>query len=173
MNQQRILVVFHSSSGNTKKVAEAIAAGLTADLEQIRERNPHPVDIKGKGFKNFLNMGRAVMGGRSQRTVEIEEAAHDPAAYDLVIVGTPVYANTLPAPSRAYLETYSEHLPEIAFFCTGEDPNNSHIFELMAEACGKEPVARLPFHAPQVREDTFAPRVDEFLTLLPLKDKEA
>jgi flavodoxin len=173
MNEQRILVVFHSSSGNTKQVAEAIAAGLTADLEQIRERNPHPVDIKGKGFKNFLNMGRAVMGGRSQRAAEIEEAAHDPAAYDLVIVGTPVYANTLPAPSRAYLETYSEHLPEVAFFCTGEDPNNSHIFELMAEACGKQPVARLPFHAPLVREGAFAPRVEEFLDLLPVSDKEA
>ena len=173
MNKERILVVFHSSSGNTKKVAEAIAAKLSADLEQIREQNPRPVDIKGKGFKNFLNMGRAVMGGRAQRAAEIEDAQRDPADYDLVIVGTPVYANTLPTPSRAYLETYGDRLPEVAFFCTGEDPNNRHVFELMAEASGREPVARLPFHAPLVREDVFGPRVEEFLALLPIEYQEA
>ncbi|MGC9348111.1 MAG: flavodoxin family protein [Anaerolineae bacterium] len=173
MTEQRILVVFHSSSGNTKKVAEAVAARLSADLEQIRERDPHPVDIKGKGFGNFLNMGRAVMGGKSKRAAEIEDAQYNPADYDLMIVGTPVYANTLPAATRAYLETYADRLPQVAFFCTGEDPNNRHIFELMATASDKQPVAWLPFHAPQVREGTFASRVEEFLTLLPTGNQEA
>jgi flavodoxin len=173
MDRQHILVVFHSSSGNTKKVAEIVAARLSADLEQIRERDPHPVDIRGKGFRNFLNMGRAVMGGKSKRAAEIQDAQHDPADYDLVIVGTPVYANTLPSATRAYLESYTDRLPQVAFFCTGEDPNNRHIFELMATASNTQPVAWLPFHAPQVREGTFTPRVEEFLALLPVDSQEA
>ena len=67
-------------------------------------------------------MGRVVMGGRRQRTVPLEPAQHDPAAYDLVVVWTPVYANTLPAEPRSYLVQQRDKLERVAFFCTGEDP---------------------------------------------------
>lgn len=161
--QKKILVVFHSASGNTKKVAEAIAARLGADLEQIRPVKPIDVDIKGKGTDNFLNMGRVVFAGMTKKKAAIEEPVHDPTTYDLVIVGTPVYANTLPAPTRAYLARYKSQFKTTAFFCTGEDPNNQHIFELMEAACEQTPIATLPFHAPDISADAYAGRVAEFV----------
>jgi flavodoxin len=158
------LVVYHSSSGNTRKVAEAIAAALGADLEPIRTQKPVDVDIKGKGLDNFLNMGRVVMGGRLGRDVAIKDPLYDPSGYALVVVGTPVYANSLPAPVRAYLSSHRGGFKSLAFFCTGEDPANAHIFELMEKAAGQAPEVRQPFHAPAVREDRFLAHVTTFVS---------
>jgi flavodoxin len=166
MVNTRILVVYYSSSGNTKKVSDALAEQLEADLERIQPETLVEVDIKGKGMQNFLNMGRAVFGGMTKREAVIAEASYDPADYDLVVVGTPVYANTLPAPVRAYLTAHGADFSRVAYFCTGEDPNNAHIFELMAEASGRDPVARYPFHAPDVRNDAFAPALTAYVQAL-------
>ncbi len=162
----RVLVVYYSSSGNTQKVSEALAEKLGADLDRIQPQDPVEVDIKGKGLKNFLNMGRAVFGGMMKREAVIAEADRDPLDYDLVVVGTPVYANTLPAPVRAYLTAHGADFPRVAYFCTGDDPNNAHIFELMAEASGREPLARYPFHAPDIRNDAFAPALMAYVQAL-------
>jgi len=166
MDGERTLVIFHSSSGNTKKAGQAIAEALSADIEQIREINPRPVDIKGKGLGNFLNMGRAVFPAIRGRTTPIEEAQQDPAGYDLILIGTPVYAGSLPGPVRAYIEQYRPQLREVAFFCTGEDPHNEKIFQQMEEACGKAPRAVFAFHAPKVRVGEFGPQVEEFIAKL-------
>ena len=86
---KKVLVVYYSYSGNTRKLGRAIAEALGADAEEI-------VDLKQKhgpalflvgGFKAFL-----------KRTTKIASATHDPRAYDLVIVGSPVYAGNMPSP---------------------------------------------------------------------------
>jgi flavodoxin len=163
MEGKQVLVVFHSSSGNTRKVAEAIAEALPADIEQIREVHPRPVDIKGSGLGNLLNMGRVVFAVRGGRATPIEEAQHDPADYGLIVVGTPVYAGSVPGPVRAYLETYRPNFREVAFFCTGEDPNNAGVFERLEGICGKAPRAVCAFHAPKVKAGEFLPQVEEFV----------
>jgi len=168
VSEKRILVVYYTSAGSTGKVARALATELGADLEAIQPEKRVDVDIKGKGLRNFGNMGRVVMGGRRQRTVPLAPAQHDPAAYALVVVGTPVYANTLPAEPRSYLVQQRDKLAKVAFFCTGEDPANAHVFDLMAEACGRTPVAIQPFHAPRVKADDIADDLTAFAARLAL-----
>lgn len=166
VNGKKTLVVFHSSSGNTEKVSQAIGEALSADVEQIRPVRPFHVDIKGKGLGNLVNISRAALGGMTARAASIEEPLHDPANYDLILIGTPVYANSLPAPVRAYIEQYRLKFKEVAFFCTGEDPNNEHIFELLEEACGQAPRTSFPFHAPKIRADEFHSQVEAFIASL-------
>ncbi|MDY7078506.1 MAG: hypothetical protein SXV54_16445 [Chloroflexota bacterium] len=162
MHKKQILVVFHSSAGNTNKVAQAIAEALSADLEQIQEVTPRPVDIKGRSWGNFLNMGRVVFAAIRRRSVPIHDAQRDPADYDLTLVGTPVYAGSLPGPTRAYLERYGARCQAVAFFCTGEDPRNERIFELMEAACAKSPLAVRAFHTPEIRAGEFQSQVEAF-----------
>jgi hypothetical protein len=135
-------------------------------VEQIRPVKPFHVDIKGKGLGNLVNISRAALGAMRARTRSIEEAQHDPAGYDLILIGTPVYADSLPAPVRAYIERYGSRFKEIAFFCTGEDPDNEHIFELLEEACGQAPRTSFPFHAPQIRAGKFHSQVEAFIARL-------
>ena len=84
----------------------------------------------------------------------------------MIVIGTPVYAGSIPGPVRAYLERYQSGFNEVAFFCTGEDPNNVRVFEQMEEVCGRAPKAVFAFHAPKIRANEFLPQVEEFISRL-------
>ena len=74
----RALVVFYSLTGMTRRVAQALAAELGAQVEEIRCPNYRP------GFFGFWQAGYA--SWRS-RIPEIGPRAHNPSDYDLVVVG--------------------------------------------------------------------------------------
>ena len=123
---------------------------------------PLEVNIHGKSVGNFINIVRAGMRAQRGYTADIQPLAHDPADYDLVIIGTPVYGSRLPAPARAFCEQYGARLKTTAFFCTGESPTNELVFELLQQACGKTPKATYPFHAPKILANEFMPQVEAF-----------
>jgi len=166
MSEKRVLVVFHSVTGRAKAVAEAVSELLAADLEQIREVQPIAVDLHGKGLTNFMNMGRVVMPALRGRATPIHEAQFDPAAYDLVIVGTPVYAGSLSGPARAYLQRYGAGFKSVAFFATGEDPNQSKVFPQMESASGQAPRVTAGFKVSAVKSGEFREQVKEFVASL-------
>lgn len=166
MSDKKLLVVYYSSSGNTERVAQAIAEALDADLEGIQEVRPTEVDLHGKGVGNFLSMGKTAFNALSGRAVGIKELEHSVADYDLVVVGTPVYAGSLSGPVRAFLEKACGKMKTVAFFCTGDDPANEKVFVQMQEVCGISPKAVTPFHAPEVRAGAFQPQVEAFVSQL-------
>jgi len=103
------LVVFYSRTGNTKFVAEEIAAELGADLEEI-------VDLKSRGGKiGWISAGRDASGNRQTR---IGETKRDPKDYDLVVVGTPVWAWSPSAAVRTYLAKHDFTEKNVALFFT-------------------------------------------------------
>ncbi|HNT75764.1 MAG TPA: flavodoxin [Anaerolineae bacterium] len=161
--EPRILIVFYTSSGNTQKVAEAMATALSADWEKLRMLKPLEANIHGKSVGNFINIMRAGMHARGGHKADIQPLTHHPADYDLVIIGTPVYGGCLPAPVRAFCEQYGAQLKTTAFFCTGESLTNELVFELLQQASGKTPKATYAFHAPQILTGKFLPQVAEFV----------
>ena len=103
------LVVYYSLTGNTRHVAEAIAAALNADLEIIEDT-----------FNRDTSLGRprsAIEGLLGLRS-SITPPKHDLSEYDLVVVGTPVWSARLSSPVRAYLSQQRASLKRVAFFCT-------------------------------------------------------
>ena len=103
------LVVYYSRSGNTKKVAETMARELKADLQQL-------VDKRGRsGLFGFLRAGRDAM---KKRTTELQPLNLNPKDYDLILVGTPVWASN-PAPAvRAFLHSHDLSGKKVALVCT-------------------------------------------------------
>lgn len=134
MAEPHVVVAYYSQYGHTERVAEELAAALGATLEPIVS-----VDLR-HGIFGFLLQGWSAIRGRPAR---LEPIRHDPAAADLVIVGSPVWANHLSTPVRAYLERYGRACKAVAFFVTlgGEQPDQA--LQDMAEACGRRPVAQL------------------------------
>ena len=77
------LVIYYSRTGNTKFVAEEITAELGAYIEEI-------VDLKSReGRPGWLS---ATRDGTGNRQTNIAETKRYPTNYDLIVVGTPVWA---------------------------------------------------------------------------------
>ncbi len=78
----RILVVYYSRTGATKFVAQAIASELSADIEEIVDQK------KREGKIGWMKAGRDAMQEKQTEIATVKTLAY----YDLIILGTPVWA---------------------------------------------------------------------------------
>jgi len=76
-------IIYHSETGNTKKVAKAVAAATGADL----------IEVKTVSYYSMMAMyTTGINKARKGEPDEIEPAEIDVSGYDLVVIGTPVWA---------------------------------------------------------------------------------
>src|SRR3990172_13104609 len=104
---KKILVAYYSRTGTTRKVAELIAQKLGAELEEIKDT------VDRSGIKGYLLSGR---DATLKRLTELYPIAKNPADYDLVLVGTPIWSWNVSAPIRTYVTQQKNNLKSIAYF---------------------------------------------------------
>ena len=105
----KVLVVYYSRTGNTRFVAEAVTQSLEADIEEIK-------DGKNRmGVFGFLRCGYEAI---FKKLTDIEVSGKNPEEYDLIIVGSPVWAGRLSSPVRTYLHLHGHKFKNVAFFIT-------------------------------------------------------
>jgi flavodoxin len=149
----RLLVVYYSRTGITKKIAGSIASTLDADLDEIVDQT------KRSGLLGYLRSG---FQASFQRRVPIGPAIRDPAKYDLVAIGTPVWDRALSSPVRSYLHRHRNSFHDVAFFCTCGGRGADRVFAQMTELCTSRPVATLVVLDREV--DQAGPMIDRFAT---------
>jgi flavodoxin len=133
---QKALVVYFSRTGRTRRVAEEIAARCAADLEGVE-------DVRSRsGIFGYLRSAREALSGT---LVDIRPVTKDAGDYDLVVLGTPVWASHVCSPMRAYLTANRGRLRRVAFFATEGGSGADKVFREMAELCGLQPVASAVF----------------------------
>lgn len=148
------LVSYYSRTGTTRKVAEKLASLLKCDIEEIHDTTNR------KGKLGWLRSGN---DARSKKLTKLEKVNNDPASYDIVIIGTPIWNNTMSAPIRTYCTQYKDRFNSVAFFCTYQYTGDTP-FEEMESLCGKTPVATLKLHRKQeVEVDQYIKKVEEFV----------
>lgn len=157
MAEQRTLVVYYSRTGTTRQVAQRLANAFYADTEEIVATGNHA------GALGYL---RAVIEARWRMPAAIAAAKKDPSAYDLVIIGTPVWAWSLSSPVRAWLAANTTRLPDVAFYCTLGGAGSENAFAQMQEITGKPPRATLAVNAADVIADRYAPALASFVMAL-------
>ncbi len=154
---RKALVVFYSRTGTTRRIAEALAAALGCDCEAI---------VAAEGYTGLFGVTRALIEAMWKSPARIAAPKLDPAAYDLVILGTPVWAWSVAPPMRAYLAANKNNLPQVAFFCTLGGRGSDSAFAQMQAAAGKPPRATAAFTVADVLTARFQPRLAAFVQTL-------
>jgi len=143
----KTLVVYYSRTGNTKRIGDEIAAALKADVEELQDGKSR------SGPFGFLMAGREAM---KKTPVELQPLAHDPAAYDMVVVGSPIWANGICSPVRTFLAQHRTSLKKVAWFCTSgsvQPGYASNGFDAMTEESGQTPAATLGLGRQEIKGD--------------------
>jgi len=132
--RRSILVVSYSRTGHTRYLAQQIAEQCGADQEEIVDR------VGRRGLLGYL---RSLVEAVLRLSAPIAPSKRAPRDYELVIVGTPVWAWHLSSPVRAYLRRHRGEARRMAFFCTYGGSGQARVLDEMAKLCGRPPLATL------------------------------
>jgi len=149
---KRTLIVYHSRSGHTRRVAQALATRLGADLDEIRIVQP---------LDGVLGYVMCAIESLAALTPALRPAQRNPADYDLVVVGTPVWFWDVSSPVRSWLERHPLRRP-LAFFCTMGASGGERAFATMARLAGRPPLATLALRERNL-DGPFESQVDGFV----------
>jgi flavodoxin len=134
-------VIYYSCTGNSTLVAEILKAELNADTFRIETLD----DKKRKGFALMFWGGSQVFTGKKP---PLKPLSVDISAYDLVILGTPVWAGS-PSPALAsFLDTNSITGKKIALFCCHGGGKGKALDKLKALLNGNTIIGEIDFIVP-------------------------
>ncbi len=149
----RTIVAFYSRTGTTKKVAEAIAEKIGADIEEIKDT------VVRSGAMGYLRSGRDAMKKRLTKIEPVKLAADH---YDLVIIGTPIWGWNISSPARAYITEQKDKFKKVAFFCTMGGSGDKRAFPEMEKIIGRKPEVTLALRTTDVVKENFSDKVEKF-----------
>jgi flavodoxin len=151
----KALVVYYSRSGHTKKVGETIADMLSCDREEIIDT------VKRSGLIGWLRSGYQ---NKRKLFTKIEALERDISGYDLVIIGTPVWAGTASVPVRTFVHRYKDNLDNVAFFSVHGGKEAQDEFNEMETLSGKKPVCLLSLCEKEVNNEGYFIGAKQFAT---------
>ncbi len=149
----KILVAYYSRTGTTRKVAAMLAQKLGAEVEEIKDT------VDRSGVKGYFISGRDAM---KKKLTKLEALKLDPAEYEAVVIGTPIWAGKMATPVRTYLAENTGKFKKTAFFCTMGSSGDEKAFAEMGEIIGQKPVGTLALKTREVATNNFEKQTQEF-----------
>lgn len=119
-------VVYYSLEGNTKFVATQIAKEMNADLLELRSVKKYATS----GPMKYVVGGKDAMTGKKP---ELESYSFQKENYDLIIIGTPVWASVCAPPIRTFLAKEDLSSIKVAFFACSGGGGTKKCFDQMVE----------------------------------------
>jgi flavodoxin len=153
INSMKTLIIYYSRTGFTKKVAEVLQQKLNCDIEEIFDTTDR------SGMKGYLLAGRDAM---KQKLTTLKETKLSPTDYDLVVIGTPLWAFTMSTPIKTYLNQNKDKFKKVAFFLTSGSTPGTKTFTDMAKEISQTPVATLELRTKEVMDNKIEEKINEF-----------
>lgn len=150
----KTLLVYYSRTGNTKKIAVAISEALNCDIEEIVDKD------KRSGIIGYI---KSVYHASRGKIAVIEEPKYELSQYELVIVGTPVWAGKMAVPVKAYLNKNMDKIPLLACFCTCGGRGIESTIDDIAGYTNINPMASFGLKSPQMKDGSYKNTVEKFV----------
>ena len=150
--KMRAIVVYYSLTGNSAYVAKKVSDLLDADMLRIETKKEFPKE----GARKFLWGGKSAVMGEMP---DLLPYAFDPDAYDIVILGCPVWASNPAPPVKTFVRNNLQVLQKkqvSAFLCFGGGGADK-AFARLEKQLGKDLMTKLvlvdPKDAPDAAND--------------------
>jgi len=150
----RALYVYYSRSGTTKKAAEMFARRTNAKSEEIKD------GMDRKGISGYFKSAKEAF---RKEIIPIEPMKLDPSQYEIVVIGSPIWAGTISSPVRSYLEKNKGKFKRVGFFCTMNGSENDKAAREVEMIVGKKLAVKTELNARDIKEGTISPRVECFI----------
>ena len=111
MEGKKVLVAYFSWSGNTKSVAEYIAAKLNADKFEIVREKAYPTEYNACADEAKAEKEKGINPAIKGGLVNFDQ-------YDVIFVGAPVWWYTAPMPVFTFMNQYNFDGKTVVPFCT-------------------------------------------------------
>lgn len=128
----KTLVAFFSASGNTKRVAEKLAAAIDSDLYEIKPAVPYT--IADLNWRDRHSRSSVEMKDPSSRP-ELADYHANIAGYDRIFLGFPIWWYTAPTVVRSFLESYDFTGKTIILFATSGGSGLGKTAKELASSC--------------------------------------
>jgi flavodoxin len=127
-DKEKILIVYFSHSGNTRKIAKQIHRNIGGELIEIETIDKYPAD-----HSEILEQARKEItsGYKPALKTKIENIN----GYTVIFLGYPNWWGTIPTPVSAFLEEYDLSGKIIAPFCTHGSGGLARTVEAIKESC--------------------------------------
>ncbi|MBQ3403811.1 MAG: NAD(P)H-dependent oxidoreductase [Oscillospiraceae bacterium] len=110
----KTLVAYFSASGNTAKIAEKLASELSADIFEIKAKEPYT-----KADLTWTNpLARCNREWLGKKEVAAEGAVENMDEYDTVFLGFPIWYNVMPNVVSSFVKDYDWSGKKVALFAT-------------------------------------------------------
>jgi len=154
-SNHKILVVYYSKTGHTRKIAQDIAKQIDADLEEITDQK------KRTGLLGFILGGRDALTGKKTKISEIRK---NPAEYGLVILGGPIWAGSITPAVRTYINQYKDSLPPVASFFSSGGKTPDQVFEKLSNLLPEKLVSIMGLSQEELKDtQNYHARLSSFL----------
>ncbi len=137
----KAIIIYYSLDGNVKLLSETIAAQIGADIIPLKLKK----EIRNDSFMKYFWGGKQVV---MKEIPELEPIDLNLANYDLVILGTPVWAGSYTPALRSFLEQVDLSGKKVALFCSHEGGIGLTINNLKNKLRNSEIISSTDFLAP-------------------------
>lgn len=131
----KTLVVYYSASGNTEKIANAVAEAAGADIFEIVPVNPYTSDdLDWTKDESRVSMEHE---NESLRNVElVSTKVPDWDSYDTILIGYPIWWGIAAWPVNGFVEANDFTGKTVIPFCTSASSGIGESGRLLAELAG-------------------------------------
>lgn len=143
--QLKKLIIYYSLEGNTKLMAEAMAEAIGADVLQLTPKK----ELRSTGFSKFLWGGTQVM---MKKKPELLPLNYHPLDYDLIILGTPVWAWSYAPPIATLLSTIDFSGKLMALYCCHGGNYGKTFTNLKTQLSGSTVLDEIDFFEPRTKD---------------------
>lgn len=152
------LIIYYSLTGNCKFIAEKIADKIEADVLELKPKK----EIKKDGFMKYLWGGRQIFMKESPELEPFNTNFND---YNLIIIGTPVWAWTFAPALQSFFDHVNLKNKKIALFCAYGGQPGKTIENMKKRLEGNEFVGDIGFEEPlkKMKVEDFQEELNKWL----------